>query len=579
MLYSSCRDIIYYVPTGRGQYKFLFTVFLITGFCFGGTIVYENDPSNFPNPERGYAYVNDPPWAPEIKWSFCGCENYDWDELTEALNPGVLTNWRDQGWSLVFVRYHLSAFRSTSLPQAFLDHLQTDFNTVRAAGFKLVPRFTYNWPMGGPDATLERVLSHIEQIKPLLTDNVDVIAYMDLGFIGCWGENHTSCNGLVDGSNPNENSYAILESLLAALPAERMVAVRYPKWKFRYFGNANDAPIEPLTESEAYSGSMKARWAHHDDCPVCGEWNCGTWQTQRQDASEMMDFLSLDNRYLLQSGEPGDPETGVCNLSGDADGDGWGTDQHADCDRVLWQFEKARWSAISGFYGENPNNRAYQIWKEQGCYETIGKRLGYRFRLVSAEFPEPGTAQSSLQMSFTIANDGWASPYNPRVLEIILHNTENGNVFPVVIKEGSGRADELTHDPRFWHPGEETVVQIDVSLPAGIPSGEYEVLLNLPDPHPSLNDRPEYSIRLANQGVWEEETGYNDLNMSITVLPTSTAVNRPTLRLAKSLWPENAEHMDLRIFDLLGRSTRVLNINNRLTIHPYIIKSDREIKK
>jgi len=41
--------------------------------------------------------------------------------------------------------------------------------------------------------------------------------------------------------------------------------------------------------------------------------------------------------------------------------------------------------------------------------------------------------------------------------------------------------------------------------------GEYEVLLNLHDSRPSLAAQPDYSIRLANETVWEAESGYNRL--------------------------------------------------------------------
>jgi hypothetical protein len=54
-------------------------------------------------------------------------------------------------------------------------------------------------------------------------------------------------------------------------------------------------------------------------------------------------------------------------------------------------------------------------------------------------------------------------------------------------------------------------------MPEGIEPGDYELLLHLADPYPSIHDRPEYSIRLANQGLWEAETGYNKLNTIVTV--------------------------------------------------------------
>ena len=35
--------------------------------------------------------------------------------------------------------------------------------------------------------------------------------------------------------------------------------------------------------------------------------------------------------------------------------------------------------------------------------------------------------------------------------------------------------------------------------------------LNLPDPCTTLRDNPLFSIQLANEGVWNESTGFNKL--------------------------------------------------------------------
>jgi hypothetical protein len=468
----------------------------ISVIAFGATVTFEPDTSNFPNPERGFAVVNDPPWAPQIKWSFCGCENYDWDEWTEPLEKSNLDNWRRQGWSLVFVRYHLSAFRHSDLSSTFLEGLENDMTTVRSAGFKIVPRFTYNWPRGGPDAPVSTVLRHIGQLKPLIRENTDVIAYLDLGFIGCWGENHSSCFGLVDGGSvPNNNSWAILDSLFSAVPARRTIAVRYPRWKFIYFGNQDEKPIVPLTELEAYGQTIKARWGFHDDCPVCGEWNCGTWQTRQHDADQIIDFLAAENLYVIQSGEPGDPETGGCGGSNDDDGDGWSGAHHADCDRMLWLFSKDRWSVISGQYGEDPDNRAYQIWKSQGCYSTIAKKLGYRFSLLKAHCPDIARAGQTISIALTIQNEGWARPYNPRSVEIVLRNSQSNECHVVPFTPPK--------DARLWLPGPDdtTELSVEVAVPEECTEGTYEILLNLPDPEESLHDNPLYSIRLANKDI------------------------------------------------------------------------------
>ena len=58
--------------------------------------------------------------------------------------------------------------------------------------------------------------------------------------------------------------------------------------------------------------------------------------------------------------------------------------------------------------------------------------------------------------------------------------------------------------------GEKRIVNLACTLDANM-SGEYKVYLNLPDPYASLHNDPRYSIRLANENMWEESTGYNYL--------------------------------------------------------------------
>lgn len=64
-----------------------------------------------------------------------------------------------------------------------------------------------------------------------------------------------------------------------------------------------------------------------------------------------------------------------------------------------------------------------------------------------------------------------------------------------------------------------------------MPDGDYDIFLFLPDPDPALRNATAmnefgnltisywspYAIRLANQGVWDETTGYNDLLIDLTI--------------------------------------------------------------
>ena len=132
------------------------------------------------------------------------------------------------------------------------------------------------------DATKARILGHIDNLQPVLEENQDVIAAVQMGFVGIWGENYytdyfgdSSGNGAGFLSNANwTDRKEVLARLLAAVPTSRMVQVRYPQKKQKFlYGNAagtSAAASPPITESQAHDGSDIARIGFHNDCLLGG---------------------------------------------------------------------------------------------------------------------------------------------------------------------------------------------------------------------------------------------------------------------------------------------------------------------
>ncbi|MGB3759554.1 MAG: DUF4832 domain-containing protein, partial [Rivularia sp. (in: cyanobacteria)] len=173
------------------------------------------------------------------------------------------------------------------------------------------------------------------------------------------------------------------------------------------------------------------------------------------------------------------------------------------CENALNELERMRWSALNSEFERG----VLDTWKNQGCYGEIERRLGYRFTLVNSEITNIAKPGGRFSAKLNIENVGWANAYNPRLLEIVLRNRDTKQEYYL-------RANEK---PRGWFPGNVTTVNIEGGLPANIPSGSYDIFLNLPDPDSRLYNRPEYSIRLANVDVWEQSTGYNSLLSSIVI--------------------------------------------------------------
>jgi len=461
---------------------------LVLGFililCFSAvhaqdiqTIQYAPSDANFSNPERGFYHQDAPMWL-------------GLDRVPQ--NADELRQLRDDGVSMVRFYFLIDEWRESQLDDEALAYIQTQFDIVREAGFKMIPRFAYNFPQGGeypyqdPDAPLELVLEHINQLTPILRHNADVIAFMELGFVGAWGEWHSSTHLLVDEGRINANSEAIITALLEALPSERMVAMRYPPYKQSLYGET------PLTPEQAFSGTPQARMGAHNDCLLASNTDWGTYFEEESVRQSQKDYLHVDNQYLPQGGE-------TCN-------DGEDAQPYIHCENALLELAYLRYSTLNRDYHEG----VLALWEEEGCYEEIAKRLGYRFTLIQAEIPTQATTGETLTIHLTLKNEGFATPYNPRGFEVILRSLADDTLYRFAI--------ENTHDPRRWLPDLGDIqLPIMLEIAHDMPTGDYELLINLPDPAPSLYGNPDYSIRFANEGVWEAETGFNKLLATIVI--------------------------------------------------------------
>src|SRR5688572_13401917 len=204
---------------------------------------FEPSTEEFPNPERGrMVFIR----------------------MTEK---GDLSYLRAKGITLVFDNVTLSPFRGGAISPEFLAKLADGFNRVRAAGLKIVLRFTYSGKIGEADAPKAVVLQHIAQLKPLLMAHGDVIAALQAGFIGAWGEWHGSTHG-------NDNDAVrreVVTALLDAIAPGRMVQLRTPAFKQALTGAA------PLSEAEAFKATPRARLGHHNDAFFSDANDMGTY--------------------------------------------------------------------------------------------------------------------------------------------------------------------------------------------------------------------------------------------------------------------------------------------------------------
>lgn len=478
------------------------------------TVNYTAITTDFPNPERGFYRASSTHASNYVFLDVNTLKGYRTEHSISNANYRVSS-------TLVYRYFVLDGFTSQPLSATLLNNIQADFDVAREAGVKLIPRFAYTiTPVAGTcpegficppygDASKTVVLNHIEQLKPLLIRNADVIACLQMGFIGTWGENYytdyfgdassnQSVQKLLD--NNLQDRFEVLQALLNALPKDRMVQVRYPQFKQRFMYGINAGlSSAALTAAEAFTETDKARVAFHNDCFLSGPNDIGTYEDYGNSSSgrssddnvvtTLRNYKKQDSKYVVVGGE-----TCMDTYSPQNDCENAG--------RAQTEMREMHYS----FLNANYNNEVNNDWQTGGCMAAIKLNLGYRFVLKKATFPVKAKTGGNVAITIELDNVGYASPYNPRPVQLVLRNKSNGAI----------KIFAVASDIRKWYSGSNTLQQ-SFTLPADVMAGEYELLLNLPDKYTSISSRPEYAIRLANANVWEEATGYNKLNYTLVV--------------------------------------------------------------
>lgn len=450
-----------------------------------GTVNYTADNNTiFANPERGFITMLTGHLSKSAPYAVVGEEStLDQKKKNEKM-------------SIVLVHYYLTNFKTTAkLPDAVLNGFDADMQVLRNKGMKAIVRFSYAEGTYGSgksesaaDASLDIVKQHLAQYKPHWDANADVIFVFQAGIVGAWGEWYYSDNFGNQTSHMNDARCALIDTLLKTVPSDRGIQIRTPLFKteyLEYLGVSKSA----LTASEAYQNTAKARLGHHNDAFLYHADNMGTYQ----DTAKQKPYIAQETLYVPVGGETDieDPTQAAEEASYDA--------TIAEMSRMHWTFIQSGFSEV-----------VTDMWRANGTFDELNRRMGYRFQLVKGTFSEQVAQGNKISLNLQIRNNGFAPLYNKRHAYLVLKNGTKIYSLPIV------------SDPRSWLPnGVLTTVNEQIMVPSTVPAGTYQLYLHLPDAYSTLASDPRYAVRFANTGVWDEETGMNALNASLEVTAKS----------------------------------------------------------
>lgn len=383
-----------------------------------------------------------------------------YDRVETILDQRDFSESTRDGITLLHSYVRLDDYRDEPIPADVLSRLDQGLAAVRAAHLKIILRFTYNqgpYPDSAPDATKQRILQQIAQVGPVLQKNKDVVAAVEAGFIGAWGEWHTSTHGL---DRDLAAKKEILAAEHAAFPGQLLL--RYPA-DLRALGVTS---ADRTIGNTALAGSVGS----HQDCFLAGAPDDnGTFSRDGRSPAADKALIAAVGRYAIVGGETCNPDP----------------PERTSCTTALRELAQMHFTYLNRDY--EPQSLA----RLAPCQDDIGSRLGYRLQLEEAGLPktlDPGSR--NLSLSLQIRNVGFASPYAARPVLAVLQCGATTRTVP------------LATDIRSWDPGRTISVNETVRLAAPPRGTSCRIGIAMPDAAASLRDDPGYAIRLASSTSW-----------------------------------------------------------------------------
>ena len=333
--------------------------------------VADDDPT-LSNPERGIYYwsVDDTdPHTLVAEWLYLGdqcAEDLTWAGHGDAATSPVLDAYAD----------------------ALLEH--------REAGRKVIfrPRYDTADDGGGLNDcgvfqadTGVRMRAHVDAIAAMLADFVDVIAFIEAGYLGRWGEwNHAGHDAstapiLVDPSERQAFLAYVLDAYEAA-GVRRFVGLR-----------------RPLFAREIIDREGPSLVGLYNDCFMTTSSDYGTYSNFESDNAS--NFASAEDAKAWAI-----DLTATAPFGGETCPTGDETERWRRCELMVGASSEPGSLHMSYLHGGYAVD-ARETWETGGCYDEIRRRLGYRFEITEVEYPPSATPAQALTVTLALRNTGW----------------------------------------------------------------------------------------------------------------------------------------------------------------------------
>lgn len=243
----------------------------------------EDDKKLLKNPDRGFRIE-----------TWCNVANLPDDKQRVHEDPADMLKkfveyYEPESPQLAQVYFYMTGYKNTTeISQYGLTRIQQYFDEARRLGIRLLVRFAYQGDGDGTgEAADEFMLAHMQQLKPLLYKNRDIIHVVQSGFLGAWGEWHSY--------KMEHDRIRLIHAIADIVPPESFLQIRIPEFKnmlpktdplYSRIGYNNDSTFGYVPPEQAGRGTGGVDpgtpdWQQITEespyVPVDGELFWGTW--------------------------------------------------------------------------------------------------------------------------------------------------------------------------------------------------------------------------------------------------------------------------------------------------------------
>ena len=289
----------------------------------------------------------------------------------------------------------IDKFYDRELSAKYLEDLKEYFEDARRHKLKIIPRWNYTHPNQPFDrnhalyvskkysnkqcqigscpwkyqtAEIEYMKRHIQQIAPIVNQYKDVISFVEMGFIGAWGEWQDDKYGQPAAKFGGKSGWwhparaDVVKTWLNNTDDDVYFALRYP----------SDFIRSEIQELDGFT-----RVGLHHDCP-----------NYQDDTYPRYNIVA---KNAPQGGE-------FCEIK---------ASNNYSCQTMIKYFETYQFDALRASWPL----KIFNGFMREGCLNEIRNRLGYRFVLM-------GSSYTDGKLTFVIKNKGFGKSFKSRKLSV-----------------------------------------------------------------------------------------------------------------------------------------------------------------